>query len=344
MKKIWKSLVSVLSVIVLTAAIFVPVFQVSAVTLALNKTSIVIVAGQAYALKFNKTVKKAVWTSSDKNVVTVSKTGVVNGVKKGSAVVAAKVGKKTYKCKVDVEAPKLSLSKKDVKVGTSFALKLNGTKRTPKWYTSDKKIATVSAKGIVKALKAGKVNIVAKLSGKSYVCKVIVMKSENKMLTKNQIIKFFLSANDVYTGWLVPGLAVRFDWNDILKINGYAEYARVLSNEYKSVSQLEKSFKKYFSEEVYKEQFDSYYTMHNGKMYGIMGLGEGGDVMPVKYRFFLNEQTENYCKFTIRSYYEIAYEPHDAVYEMKKVNGKWQFINNFTCMIGMYYDKNIKWI
>ncbi len=344
MEKIWKSLVSVLSVVVLTAAIFVPAFRASAAALALNKTNIVLVAGQTYALKFNKTVKKAVWVSSDKKVVTVSKTGVVNGIKKGSAIVAAKVGKKTYKCKVAVEAPKLSLSKKNVKAGTSFSLKLNGTKRTPKWYTSDKKIATVSAKGVVKTLKAGKVNITAKLGGKGYVCKVTVTKAESKKLTKNQIIKFFLSANDVYTGWLIPGLSVRFDWNDILEINGYAEYARVLSNEYKSVSQLEKSFKKYFSEETYKEQFDSYYTMSNGKLYGIIGLGEGGDVLPVKYRFFLNKQTENYCKFTIRSYYEIAYEPHDTVYEMKKVNGKWQFINHFACMVGMYYDKNIKWI
>ncbi len=85
-----------------------------------------------------------------------------------------KIGKKKYKCKVTVETPKLSSTKKTVTAGTSFALKLNGTKRTVKWYTSNKKIATVSSKGVVKTLRAGSVKITAKLGGKSYVCRLTV--------------------------------------------------------------------------------------------------------------------------------------------------------------------------
>lgn len=340
MKKIWKSLVSLLSAVVLLSAVFAPAFETFAVSLSLNKTGIVLVVGQSYTLKFNKSVKSAKWASSDKKIAAVSQKGVVKGIKKGSAVVSAKVGKKVYKCKVAVESPKISLSNATVKAGKTFTLKLNGTKRTPKWYTSDKKIATVGANGVVKTLKPGTVNVFARLGGKNYVCKLTVTKAENKLLTKKQIIKFFLKANKVYSDWLVPGDAVKFDMNDILEINGYAEYARVISNEYKSVSQLEKTFKKYFSEEIYKEQFDSYYKMHNGKMYGIIGLGEGGDVAPYKHKFILNKQTNNYCKFTIRSYYNIAYDqPIDTVYEMKKTNGKWLFINLF---LGEFYSQNIK--
>lgn len=343
MKKFLKSLVSVLSVIVLTAAIFVPAFQASAAALALNKTSIILVVGQTYALKFNKTVKKAVWTSSDKKVVTVSKTGVVNGIKKGSAVVAAKVGKKTYKCKVAVEAPKLSLSKKSVKAGTSFALKLNGTKRTAKWYTSNKKIATVSAKGVVKALKTGKVNITAKLGGKSYVCKVTVTKASSGKLTKAQIIRYLQNGDNLYDGWLCHGWDITFDNNDKI-IHNNSTYRRVVNSRFSSVSELEKELKKYFSKETYQERLDSYYCMYNGKMYASEGFGQGGDVSPVKLKLTVSKSTTNYCKFIVTSYYDIAYEPLDSVYEMKKVNGRWIFINNFECALGAYNNKNIKWI
>ncbi|MDO4381291.1 MAG: Ig-like domain-containing protein, partial [Clostridia bacterium] len=141
---------------------------------------------------FNKPVKSAKWASSDKKIAAVSQKGVVKGVAKGSAVVAAKVGKKVYKCKVSVESPKISLSKATVKAGKTFTLKLNGTKRTPKWYTSDKKIATVGANGVVKTLRPGTVNVFTRLGGKNFVCKLTVTKADSgtlkslkyKMVTK----------------------------------------------------------------------------------------------------------------------------------------------------------------
>lgn len=343
MKKICKTLVSILITVILLSTVFVPVFQVGAASLTLNKTSILLVVGGSYKLKFNKNVKSVKWTVSDKRIATVSQNGVVKGIGKGSAVVSAKIGSKAYKCKVSVEAPKISLSKATVAVGKSLALKLNGTKRTPKWYTKDSKIATVNSNGVVKALKPGNVNIFARLGGKNYICRLTVTEAKGN-LSKKEIIKLFIKANTMYMDWLIPGLAVRFDWNDVLKINGYDQYARVISDEFTSVSQLKNSFKKYFSKELYEEQLNSYYVMHNGKLYGIIGLGEGGDVMPVKYRFTLNKSTDNYCKFTITSYYDIAYEPSNTVYEMKKINGKWLFVNRFLCSPGIYKNQNIKWI
>lgn len=338
MKKILKAFVAALFVAVMTATLFIPALEASAGNVELSKSKIVLVVSQAYTLRLTGTKKTPAWSSSDKKIASVSKKGVVKGLKKGSATIQAKLGKKTYKCRVTVEEPKISLTKKTVKAGTSFALKLNGTKRTASWYTSDKKIASVNKNGVVKALRAGKARITAKLGGKSYVCAVTVTKAENK-LSKKEIVKIFLEANKLYVGWLVPGSDVKLDYNDT--IGPWNEYARVVSGKYKSVSALEKAFKKHFSEEIYKERLNSYYVMKNGKMYGIIGIGEGGDVTPVKYKLVVNKQTGNYCKFTITSYYNIAYEPYDTVYEMKKVNGNWVFINSF---LGKYYGNNIKWI
>lgn len=170
---------AVISAVVLMTTLLIPAFQASAASVKLNKTKIVIAVGQTYALKVKGTTKTVKWSTAKKKVATVTKKGVVKGVRKGTAIITAKVGKKTYKCKVTVEAPKLSATKKTVTAGTSFALKLNGTKRTVKWYTGNKKVATVSQKGVVKTLKAGTVKITAKVGGKAYVCTVTVKAKQN---------------------------------------------------------------------------------------------------------------------------------------------------------------------
>ena len=174
MQSITKRLLAVISAVILMTTMLIPAFQASAASVRLNKTKIVLVVGQTYNLKVSGTKKTPQWSSSNKKIVSVTKKGVVKGLKKGTATITAKIGKKKYKCKVTVEAPKLSSTKKTVTAGTSFALKLNGTKRTVKWYTSNKKIATVSSKGVVKTLRAGSVKITAKLGGKSYVCRLTV--------------------------------------------------------------------------------------------------------------------------------------------------------------------------
>ena len=174
MQSITKRLLAVISAVILMTTMLIPAFQASAASVRLNKTKIVLVVGQTYNLKVSGTKKTPKWSSSNKKIVSVTKKGVIKGLKKGTATITAKIGKKTYKCKVTVESPKLSSTKKTVTAGTSFALKLNGTKRTVKWYTSNKKIATVSSKGVVKTRKAGSVKITAKLGGKSYVCRLTV--------------------------------------------------------------------------------------------------------------------------------------------------------------------------
>lgn len=63
-----------------------------------------------------------------------------------------------------------------ITVGKKKMLKISNVKGKVKWSTSNKKIAIVSSKGVVKGIKAGTTNINAKTGNKKYVYKVTVKK------------------------------------------------------------------------------------------------------------------------------------------------------------------------
>lgn len=71
---------------------------------------------------------------------------------------------------------KLSKTKCTLQVGKTLKLKVKGTKKKIKWSSSKKKVATVSKKGVVKAKKAGKTNIIARVGKKKLVCRLTVKK------------------------------------------------------------------------------------------------------------------------------------------------------------------------
>lgn len=64
-------------------------------------------------------------------------------------------------------------------------LKLTGVEGKVKWLTSNKKVATVSAKGGVKAVKAGTAKITAKVRKKKYTCKITVKAVKKATVKKN---------------------------------------------------------------------------------------------------------------------------------------------------------------
>lgn len=78
---------------------------------------------------------------------------------------------------------KINKTKATVYVGKTEALKISGTSKTVKWTSSNKNVATVNSKGKVTAKKAGNATITAKVSGKSYKCKVTV---KNPSLNKSK--------------------------------------------------------------------------------------------------------------------------------------------------------------
>lgn len=134
------------------------------------------------------------WKSSKPSVATVTKDGVVTGIKKGTATItvtsddnqftaSAKitVGPKTVKIK------KLSLKKSKVtlKKGKTYTIKAtisptNATTKKLKYSSTNKKIATVSSKGKIKAIKKGSCTIKVSTTDGSKITKKIKVTVKNK--------------------------------------------------------------------------------------------------------------------------------------------------------------------
>lgn len=72
------------------------------------------------------------------------------------------------------KAPKLNKKKLTLTVGDTAKLKVKNTKKKIKWSSSKKAVATVTKKGKIKAKKAGKTTITAKVGKKKLTCKVTV--------------------------------------------------------------------------------------------------------------------------------------------------------------------------
>ena len=131
--------------------------------------------------------KSVTWSSSNTAVATVSSSGVVKGVKAGTATITAKtaVGGKTATCKVtvsDVAVTGVSLNKSSItiapgKTGTITATVKpdNATNKSVTWSSSNTSIATVNGSGVVTGVKEGEVTITAKAGGKTATCKVTIL-------------------------------------------------------------------------------------------------------------------------------------------------------------------------
>ena len=129
------------------------------------------------------TADKASYRSSNKKVVTVSKKGVITAKKSGTAKITVKAGKKKVTVKVTVEkvAP-TGMNKvpesKTLKKGKSFTIKPkltpSGAEAKITYSSSNKKVATVNAKGKVTAKKKGTATITVKAGNVIRTCVVTV--------------------------------------------------------------------------------------------------------------------------------------------------------------------------
>lgn len=87
----------------------------------------------------------------------------------------------TYATTIKINQKKLTLLE-----GKTYSLVLTGTNKTIKWSSSNKKVATVSNKGKVKAVSQGKAIITATVNNKKYNCSLTVKKGlSEKEAVKN---------------------------------------------------------------------------------------------------------------------------------------------------------------
>jgi hypothetical protein len=119
---------------------------------------------------------KTTYKSSNTKIAKVSSKGVVTAVKAGTAKITVTNNgvKKTFK--VTVKNPKLSTTKKTLKVKKSFTLKITGKVGKAIFTSSDKKVAKVNSKGKITAKKKGTAYITVKTNGIKLNCKITVKK------------------------------------------------------------------------------------------------------------------------------------------------------------------------
>ena len=174
MKKIKKICIIIFTVMIF--AVSIPSTNASA-KVAISKSKQTLYVGQSLKLSVTGTKSSVKWSTSDKRVATVSK-GNVLAKKAGTAKITAKIGKKSYVCKVTVKNLSLTNTNLVLYEGNTKAIKLTGAYKKVSWSTSNNSIATVS-NGKIVAKKVGTAVINAKHNGKTYSCKVTVKSSFN---------------------------------------------------------------------------------------------------------------------------------------------------------------------
>lgn len=151
------------------------------------KKSVNVSKGKTYTLKPGldpiTSQEKVTYSSSNTKVATVNSKGVITGKAAGTAKITVKSGSK--KATVTVKVAKVKTTKlsgvpssKTVKKGKTFTIKASVTPKNSDekviYKTSNKKIATVTSKGVVKGIKKGTATVTVQSGSKKQTCKVTV--------------------------------------------------------------------------------------------------------------------------------------------------------------------------
>lgn len=153
-------------------------YEVKDVTAVITTKNVSVYPGKTAKInvKYTNTTAQTtkVWSSSNTKVATVDQNGVVKGVKAGKAKITltvqnpgdaqALVLSKDVTVKQYVTSIKLNAAKKTIYNGKSFTLKAtvnpkNAANKAVTYKSSNRKIATVTSKGVVKGIKPGRVVI-----------------------------------------------------------------------------------------------------------------------------------------------------------------------------------------
>lgn len=184
-------------------------------TISLNRTVLALTVGDKETLLVTGSDEGASWESSDPTLVTVTASGEVTALAKGTAVITARVGEQSVTCTVTVkeettepdESSKkdeddrkdesASVEVSDLRLTTSFGttikpvdgafdvslpegiscdFEVEGTSLTPTWSVGNSSIATVTSDGSVKAISRGETTLTIKLGSTEVKCLLRVTK------------------------------------------------------------------------------------------------------------------------------------------------------------------------
>ena len=105
-----------------------------------KKISITVLKNHKITLK---AASKFNWSSSNKKIATVTRSGangIVKPLKKGKVVIKATKGNTWYACQINVETPSLSHSVAVIDPGETIQLKVKGTTQKVKWATTNSRV------------------------------------------------------------------------------------------------------------------------------------------------------------------------------------------------------------
>ena len=129
----------------------------------LNASSLTLLKGKGKTLKASGTSGDITWSSSDETIATVSKSGKVTAVGKGTATITAQTGTEKKTCKVKVETPKLSEYKLSLGLSDSHILTVTGTQQKVVWSCIDTDIIWVDDDGTLVANESGTATVTASI-------------------------------------------------------------------------------------------------------------------------------------------------------------------------------------
>lgn len=158
-------------------------------TLTLSHEDVSIAGDESFTLSARSGSGDVTYTSADPSIATVSSSGVVTGVKKGTTKITVRRGSDSAECIVRVKSNgsgassggstssgSLTLSHTDVSIAVdeSFTLSARSGSGDATYTSADPSIATVSASGTVTGVKKGTTKITVSRGGSSATCIVRV--------------------------------------------------------------------------------------------------------------------------------------------------------------------------
>lgn len=130
------------------------------------------------------------WSSNKKKIASVNEFGEVTGLKKGRAVITAKIGKKKYKATVTVKKRQIKINpaKTTIEKDQHIFLQLLNKKDEDQavWTTSNDKVVIVAQSGEIAGVKPGKATITAQV-GKQKAKAEITVKAKPLSLSETKI-------------------------------------------------------------------------------------------------------------------------------------------------------------
>lgn len=110
---------------------------------------------------------------------------------------------------------RISKSTMTLQVGSKAKLTLRNNSKKIKWWSTNKSVATVTQKGIVKAKGHGRCRIAAKVASKKYVCKVTVKRKTSSTHARHSTKYVYITK----TGEKYHTSTCRYLWNSKIKIS-----------------------------------------------------------------------------------------------------------------------------